>query len=273
MSGADDAEKVPSGSADGVNRRTLVATGLALSLVAGCGIGEKTWPLNFKLRVRVHCDGQTHEGSSVFRIVFHKVPSYSLNQTQTFWAQGWGEAVAVDLGPRGFLFGLLGTVPGVDINLEGGHCFLPLEARTFTTLLPRELERGDAFESGRLFEMVAATTGERDVDDQAWPLFVRFENLADQSSARFVRVPGRNYRLDPRTPAEDLTDAFGKDARIERVTFEMTDERPSRQIETLLPWVRDMPGAKPGFRILPGPSLPFGQRIDYPNLIIDGAAG
>ncbi|TDX66612.1 hypothetical protein EDE12_101145 [Methylosinus sp. sav-2] len=121
-----------------------------------------------------------------------------------------GEAVAIDLGPRGVLFVLL--TPDQE-RKESGEPF------DVFSRLHRDLwsEYGiDAAAMDRMAQARGATAVPLDM----LPLLVRFRDIADPKTVE---------RVDP----NDLAEKFGSGVRIARAIFEITD---APVIDKLLPW-------------------------------------
>ena len=204
-----------------MNRRSVLAAGLGAPLVlAGCG-SPLIVDYRYRFKVVVRVDGEEHEGSSVFRVRFRdnrKNPLIGLSpgagpESVTLWA----EAPIVDLGPRrGLLFATLQKrVPGVG----GGYA-----ANVFPAVAIRFFERPFDEQAEALKEM-ADLTREYTIPEPLWPTFVRFADLQNPASVQEVTQTNVAF-------------FYGADAAIVRVTAQITDERPTRRIHEVLPWLR-----------------------------------
>jgi hypothetical protein len=238
-----------------MNRRNVLAAGFGAPLVlAGCG-SPLIVDYRYRFKVVVRVDGEEHEGSSVFRVRFRdnrKNPLIGLSpgagpESVTLWA----EAPIVDLGPRhGLLFATLQKrVPGVG----GGYA-----ANVFPAVAIRFFERPFDEQAEALKEM-ADLTREYVIPEPQWPTFVRFADLQNPASVQEV------------TQA-NVVFFYGADAAIVRVTAQITDERPTRRIHEVLPWLRDQRGTLNG-DWSNSESAPIGSRLDYSHFTQWGLPG
>jgi hypothetical protein len=234
-----------------MHRRTLLGAGLAAPMLTGCGVGADSWTLRYRLKVRVFADGQSHEGASVFKSIYTRNPEPMLNRPSEFRTRAWGEAIVVGVGARGTLFGLLSSVAGVE-----GPYFDPGHEQSIVELLPGNQYTPANILSGRVYEMMGRLRGEIDVPPRRWPVLVRFADTSDLSSVRLVEPAGLQYRLSPGTPAQSL--------------IEMTNASVTRRIDRLLPWVGELPGARPGLTILGAPRDPLRERLEYRHFLMKG---
>lgn len=170
------------------------------------------------------------------------------------------EAPAVNLGERGYLFGILGHngwhfPPELGGNFNVYLGYLPIRAlgRRFSAEYAafREAEER-SFEP--LFERVQTVREEVDLQADEYPPFVCFRDLTDSTTVEFV---------DP----HDMTAAFGSDVALERCSVQLTDERPRRQIESILPWLADLRRGRGegalGVKLVPDS---IGDGIPYDNV-------
>lgn len=251
-----------------LRRREFIGGSLAAIAPSACD-PQPGWTLRYRVRIRVFANGQSREGEGVFRTLYRRVPSAHPNQTQFFYAQAWGEAIAIDMGDGRWIFGLLHTVTGIG----GDHRFSPLEERLLTQLLSDPSPSVEAFTSGGLYEEARALRGELDLPERSWPIMVSFEDLADSSSIRFMPIATRNYRTLPGTPTQSFASLLGGGARIERITVEMTEQRVSRRLNKILPWLDDVQGAKPGDTVRGSARAPLHRNLQFKNFVMDGDSG
>lgn len=240
-----------------MKRRMLLAAGLAAPLLSACGDGSFSY--NYRLKIVVRVGDQLHEGSSVIAVVKIVRPN------GVCYARCWNggvraEAPAVDLGERGYLFGLLGHNGWIYPRELGGNAnvylgFLPIRAigRRFPTEYAafRESEERSF---AALFERVRTVPEEVNLQADEYPPLVRFRDLNDPKTVEFV---------DP----HDMAPAFGAGVSLERCSVQMTDDRPRRQIESILPWLADLrrgegEGAL-GVKLVPDS---FGDGIPYDSV-------
>ena len=209
-----------------------MAAGFGAPLVlAGCS-PPLIVDYRYRFNVVVRVDGEEHEGSSVFRVRFQdntrgvRLPGGGGTERVTLWA----EAPIVDLGPRhGLLFATIyRRVSGVN----GGYAAyvfptvaVDFNRRAFNHGQPGTWEQIREEGFAALREM-ADLTREYVIPEPLWPTFVRFANLQNPASVQEV------------TQA-NIAFFYGADAAIVRVTAQITDERPTRRIDEVLPWLRE----------------------------------
>jgi hypothetical protein len=209
-------------------------------------------------------DGAMHEGASVFETRYIRNPENIPNRTREYRARAWGEAVVVDLGGKGLLFGLLGSVFGVGAR----NRFDPLGQRTLVNLLPPEDRDYEAFKSGHSYEAVARLQREHRLPLLFHPVLVRFNDVADLNTVMALTEQGQRVEPTPLTRVRSLHEAYGDGAALESATVEITNERPTNRIRQLLPWMKTMNGANGVTR---GSSdRPLGQNLRYTNFRMDG---
>lgn len=247
-----------------VARRAFLGAALAATLSSGCE-SSNAWTLNYRLRVRVFANGQSRNASSVFRVIYRAVPPTALNQSQYFYTQSWGEAVPIDVGDGQWLFAMLGGVVGAGSD----HYFAALGAHTIVSALMGEEFDHDAFVSGELYERARAIQGERDLDEGSWPMMVRFLDVSDLSSIRFLRVAGRTYQGAMEESFESFRSAYGTGAGVERVTVEITGASPSRRLGQILPWLATIQGADRGVTER-ARGVPLHENLSHQNFVLDG---
>lgn len=248
-----------------MKRRAVLGAGLAAPLLSGCGAGADRWTLRFRLKVSLVADGEIHEGASVFKAIYTHNPKALLGDMQSeFTTRVWGEAVAINLGARGYLFGLLGSVSGVE-----GPYFDPGREYSLTQLLPLNQQTPENMSSGRVYDILGELREELRVPPQHWPTFVRFTDIADKSTARLVVPEGQRYQFPPTTPHQSLESLGGADARIAGVAIEMTQDDVTHGIEQLLPWVGSVQGAGPGY-IDHRADAALHENLDYRNFKMEG---
>jgi hypothetical protein len=220
---------------DSPTRRGLII-GLAAS-AAGCDLFTKNYTLQYRITIRMVVGGRRYEGASVMKSVY----------TGDF-TRAWAEAIVVDLGERGVLLGLLGSVAGVE-----GPSFNPKGDFDVVQLLPAELLDPGDITGGRAYEKAQGLRGPLSLSPLRWPVLIHLLDRANPASARLVTSTGQNYRVAPRMISGSAQRWFGIGARVDAVTLDMTDAPLTRQVEQVLPWVRSLPGARPGLSIMGPP--------------------
>ena len=250
-----------------MNRRSVLAAGLGAPLVlAGCG-SPLIVDYRYRFKVVVRVDGEEHEGSSVFRVRFRD----NRKNPMTGFAPGagseavrlWAESPIVDLGPRhGLLFA---TLQRVFPNMSGGYVAyvfprvaVDFARRGFNHGQPGTWEDHDRERVAALKEM-ADLTREYTIPEPLWPTFVRFADLQNPASVQEVTQANVAF-------------FYGADAAIVRVTAQITDERPTRRIQDVLPWLREQRGTLNG-DWSNSESAPIGSRLDYSHFTQWGLPG
>ena len=202
--------------------RLLAAIGLALAL-AGCG---DQWTYRFKLTLDVEIDGQVRSGSGVIQ-VFEAYNEHSLGGNVISRALR-GEAVAVDLGPRGVLFATL-KYQARDFDT------LPRLAFKRAGLIPDNLKMPDGLTYKDMFKVQTEALQNLRAKTallvpQEMPFLVRFRDPKNPMSVEEVQ-PG------------NLAATFGGGARLLRATIEMTDAPVTTGIDARLPWLANLQGS------------------------------
>jgi hypothetical protein len=122
--------------------------------------------------------------------------------------------VAVDLGPRGYLFAILGSAR--DEPSAAGY------ASALLRDVPQE-ELGDLTQEQRI-ERLRSVKGSVAIRPDAYPTLVRFRDISRPETVEEVD-PG------------DLASAFGSGVALREIKVEITDDRATNQIERILPWL------------------------------------
>lgn len=204
----------------GLHRRSLLA-----SLLAGSGIlfgvsacAYQTHRIRYELKLIVKVDGEQREGSSVIEVEFTDLGESSLRPQEMprVSARSWGEAVVVDMGKHGLLFGLLGTSLSNSSNFNVNH----VDSVLVQFLPPDEAK----YE--RRFHAFQRLSGEFALQQQDWPALVRFTNINDPATAQLVDSPGSMY---------------GPGVSLVKVTIAVTQKEVTRKIDGYLPWLKDQP--------------------------------
>jgi len=116
-----------------------------------------------------------------------------------------GEAVVIDLGEKGKVFGLLA------------------EEGRFYRAFPPPNRHPQSNEAMDYYAALPADTVAT-LDPDYWPKFVTFTDMDDPKSVTLVR----GYEFNPATQKQDLVDnfaeLFGAGVRVKTVTLEITDE-------------------------------------------------
>ncbi|CAN7623105.1 hypothetical protein LJR009_005568 [Bosea sp. LjRoot9] len=162
-----------------------------------------SWTYRYRLTLSVLADGMMHTGTAVVQVRVTR-KSGMLPQTRGVSTSVSGEAVAVNLGPRGVLFALLKDIerPFKPIRMWRSSpdeivqsAFPRADDDKSDEGLPRSLER-------------YARAGEtRELQPEQLPLLVRFRDMSDSRTVE---------RVDPNA----LEASFGPGVRLTRATIE-----------------------------------------------------
>jgi hypothetical protein len=200
--------------------RRTIAAGLLAGLGAGCGLVFGAHALRYRLSCTLERDGAALTGHSVLGIEWTNTgPVAGFDGIPHFEAAAFGDAVIVEAGEIGPLFGLL-RAPA----LHEGMAFNALRPeRILQRLLdPTEITT-QSVESGQIFESMKRIEGQHDVPDAHWPVFIRFRDLQDQASAEPVG-PEHNGVL------------------VRSVRISISSAPVTRGITRMLPWLHDLGG-------------------------------
>ena len=208
-----------------ITRRTIIgllaSTG-ALGL-AGCGGGiDKT--IRYRLKLDIETPEGLRSGASVIEVRFSESNGY-LTPPEARGSR-WsikGEAVVVDLGSHGLLFGLLKGDPlakgsGIPPAAPDAAYFF---TKTFHAAMP-----GDV--NPQRFDEWAAHKGALDMQPIDRPMLVRFRDIADPKTVE---------RVDP----ENLAASFGPGVKFSHATIEIVDDAVTTGIEKRLGWLGEYP--------------------------------
>ena len=175
---------------------SVVAIGWSIVYPSG------TW--RYKLTINVETPEGMKSGSAVREVYVAVTPRFTPEMSATIKIQG--EAVIVDLGQRGLLFGLISA----DSYVEVFEAF-PKAGET----TPAGVKYYRSLKPG----MKAAIT-------QRIPRLIKFAEISKPTSAEEVN-------------ADTLADSFGYGVRLQEVTVEIVDEPIVWQATKYLPWLSE----------------------------------
>lgn len=196
---------------------------LSFALFAVCkpaySFGEtKSW--SYKTIVTVETPEGEKTGSAVRKITVSK----NL-MTGKYYPKIEGEAVVVDLGKRGVLFGLLSSF------------YL---GTTYATLIPNYVFPAPDGKNG--FDYLSGlTNAEKKLDISKYPMFVHFQNLTDPKTAELVIDMTSDKKWPPTysVKSDGTEKIFGNGVKIKSVLIEMTDEPVTHEVSKWLPWLNE----------------------------------
>ena len=193
-----------------------VVSCLCVSVAACAGAGgfsDKT--IRYKMTVTVETPEGIKTGSTVREAVRHTEPSILPEQGGSTYNISKGEAVVIDLGQRGVLFGLLG---GED------------EAKqVFKSLLKNN-----------------SPTHSVELKQENYPKFVRFKDVADPTSVEIIIGLGRCTDLATGVPSgtvcvtqDNFKEIYGMGVLLKSITLETSSEEITRIAGKYMPSYRD----------------------------------
>lgn len=201
-------------TAQKASRFTGLALGAAALLLTACS--EQLPTYRYRLTVEVDTPEGLRTGSSVIEVRTREGAAFPGPEAASTHSRIRGEAVAVDLGPRGVLFALL-TSPGRQTG-AGGYAW---------ALLPNRPTSGrDADERRENYRALHAVRGRVELLPDRYPMLVRFRDNSN---------PATVEELEPRA----IGRAYGHGVRLRRITVEITDDEVTRSIESRLPWLAE----------------------------------
>jgi hypothetical protein len=194
-------------------RKLAIVVGVVACAIAIYVFGY-THSYRYRLTIEVSADGELKSGSSVIQVNAHLdfVPGRPLRYALAFS----GDAVEVDLGPRGSLFALLKSPDGFNA------AYLPSKA-FFSSAIS-----ADRSEQEQRFKQLDDLVRQR----------ARAELRPDQLPTLVVFTDRNNPRTITQADPNNLAAALGPGVRLTRAVLEMTDAPVTRGIDARLPWLR-----------------------------------
>jgi hypothetical protein len=192
--------------------------GIAVALYALYALAFPSATVRYRLTLEAQVDGKPVVGSGVIEVTRE-------DTSAVFGAMGGvgaiitGEAVTLDLAPRGKLFALLrGHNPAVaEDQAFPAYAFL----HAFGDQLDRKLS---PIEQMRGLQKQGPKT---ELPSRLLPMLVRFRDINDPKTVE---------QVDP----QNLAASFGPGVSLRRVTMEITDDSVTGGIEQELPWLADL---------------------------------
>jgi hypothetical protein len=208
---------------------TLMA-GLVVML-SGCG--STLHDYRYRLTVEVETPEGLKTGSSVVEVSTTIAGKNSIPTPGYVSRRARGEAVTVDLGKRGVLFGLLRSDENSDWAAGVMFGFAP------DVPIPRDAD--GKYDSAAHFrdrfmamlenrKLIVLPERFKSSEGLARPMLVRFRDINDPTTVE---------RVDP----DNLTASFGEGTKLRRVTVQLTDDPVTTGIEKRLGWLKDQRGS------------------------------
>jgi hypothetical protein len=200
----------------------VLTSSLAAALLSGCGKGP--WSVRYRLTLEVETPEGTKTGSGVIEHAarWNDGIVRGLGAGPGLAVGTRGEAIIVDLGPRGLLLCLLTR----DITRYGSNDELLLSA-----IFPFEKWGGAIDDYGTYLGRLNARKPVADAPLERLPMLARLRDPQDPATAQ---------RVDP----SNLAATFGSGVRLVRVRAQITnDALAAPTIEDRLPWIRTLKGS------------------------------
>ena len=194
---------------------------IAIVVVILAVVGFWTWRYpsghwRYRMTVTVETPEGIKTGSAVREVQAYREPEIFPQQPGGH-ASIRGEAIAVDLGERGILFGLYEQPDNPDYSYQIMLDMFPM---------PDEKYGGGGLTVKGINYYSHLQTGKADLPISKLPLLVRFRDIRDPKTVE---------QVDPR----NLTASFGEGVRLGTVTIEPTDDPVTTGIEKRLPWFKE----------------------------------
>ncbi|MBR1177259.1 hypothetical protein JQ617_25125 [Bradyrhizobium sp. KB893862 SZCCT0404] len=209
-----------------------ILAALAGSYVAPSHAAFLSETVRYRLTFEVDLDGSSVSASGVIQVKQSDTRPV-LRSMGGFGNEVTGEAVVVDLGPRGTFFSLL-RGPKVGFGSLGAPAWLLFHA--FADLLKSET---DPLPKVRLLKELRPR---RTLHADEIPMLVRFRDLNDPKSVE---------QVDP----ANLVRTFGSGIVLREVVIEVTNDPITVGIDTKLPWLKTIKTQLDGDRLYSGATL------------------
>jgi hypothetical protein len=204
-------------------RRIMVCLPL-LAVLCQCSTETQ---INYRLTVKIRVDDTVRVGSGVVRTVWRSQPLPNFAQGTRWTVSVSGEAIVVDLAPRGMLFVTLTGPPLAKAGDPAGGTYYPPDPERIAL---------QAFGAGSVGTMtpealasLAVRTGEIPVPPAGLPMLLRFADPRD---------PATVHQVDPR----DLPASFGAGVGFAAASVAITNDPPTTGIDKVLPWLAALRG-------------------------------
>lgn len=181
-----------------------IMTAIVIAVIIAWKVSFPTYSFRYKITINVETPDGLKTGNAVREISI--APSLNLTPEMGATKKISGEAVIIDLGQKGILFGLLSS----DSYNEVFEAF-PIKGAT----TPEGLKFYESLKPG------TKATITKNI-----PRFVRFSNLSEPKSVE---------KVDP----HDMSASLGEGFRLKELTVEIVDEPILWQVKNYLPWIAE----------------------------------
>lgn len=195
-----------------MGRRWLFALGVPVLLLAVYKLMYPTYSWRQKMTVELLVGDEVITSSSISEVSVKFQPAV-LSEIGHITSSIRGEAVALKIQERGYLFALLATRDG-DVEWPKWAVLT-----IFRDLLPNEDLRSQ-------LKKISSVRMSRELPVDDYPMFVSFEDVGDPTTIRIVDI-------------DDLDAVFGSDVELRKVYLSLTDEPvPKGSLDNILPWLK-----------------------------------
>lgn len=188
--------------------------------------GSTTKPRTIRSRLTIVVETPEGErsGSSVTQNMTSFPGGLTRAQGYAIWGKLVGEALVVDLGPRGLLFATLESPSALARGGLGSYnaALAPFPQERFRGEAREDMSENDKYAA--YFDEVNRLKPKGELSFKDLPVLVRFRDPKDSASVELV---------DPL----NLAVSFGPGVTLKRAFVEITDDPITKGIETRLPWL------------------------------------
>ena len=193
-----------------------IVAGLVLIGISSCWLAYGPTHIRYRLTIEAKDGDVVRSGSSVIEVAYRIAPSFAFGGGPQIGVDVHGNAVTVNLGPKGVLFAIFRVD---DSGMSMGE--IPIEAYGLKKpgdspeLLKEDLTR------------LRRKSGSADVPKDVLPTLIRFRNIDDPNSAG---------KVDP----SDLAASFGAGVELKSVKIELTND-PITPVPAVWPaWLKEL---------------------------------
>jgi len=210
---------------------------LVVGIVAYYKYSYPSYTYRYKMTVEVDTPDGVKSGSSVIEVHTTQIPQWlkHIAGGQTKGSRAYGEAPFVDLGDKGILF----------TAFRGSYA---------DRLYPRVYSgKGHAgWKPGGVPEYAIDKAFKKELDEENYPTLVYFEDLSDVKTMNVVKP-------------NNIVKYFGDGFNLKSLKIEVTNEKPQKEVELVLPDFKKLSGLSTRER-----GLPFGiTKTDFVGLKYD----
>jgi hypothetical protein len=189
----------------------------------------------YRMTIVVDTPEGERKGSVVREVVAHTEPRIIPEQGGAYAHILQGEAIAIDLGKRGLLFGLM----------RGGNYDYEYPTHILLDAFPPPGAQNKY--TPEAIRYYRSLKNSKTTLHTSYPIFVKFSNLADPLSIELIATSpdqAKEYaRYYKSGKISTINKAFGEGVKIKEMTIEVTDEPVSLEIDKTLNWLKGLNGS------------------------------